>query len=94
LDHMVLHTYSPEAPLSHFVEMFWFFEGYKPPHSKELSLPDGSVELVINLNEDKISMFERLSCDNYQSFGGSIICGPHTEFFVIDTSNNALIKKY
>ena len=38
---------------SEFVELLWLYEGYTQPHKKERLLPDGSMELVINLNEDQ-----------------------------------------
>ncbi|OAB38698.1 hypothetical protein PMSD_06700 [Paenibacillus macquariensis subsp. defensor] len=81
---MLLRTYIPQAPLSGCVDFFWYFEGYTPPHSKELTLPDGSVELVFNLSEDKIKLFDRENKDLF--YGSSVVCGPHSECFIIDTS--------
>lgn len=83
---MLIRTYTPKAPLSGFVDYFWYFEGYAPPHSKELSLPDGSIELVINLHDDKIKLFDREYKDPLRTYGSSVICGPHSEYFIIDTS--------
>ncbi|MFF2528849.1 helix-turn-helix domain-containing protein [Brevibacillus sp. DP1.3A] len=83
---MLLQTYIPQAPLSSFVDYFWYFEGYSPPHSKELLLPDGSIELVINLRDDKIKLFDRAYKDPLRTYGSSVICGPHSEYFIIDTS--------
>ncbi|OAB38416.1 helix-turn-helix domain-containing protein [Paenibacillus glacialis] len=81
---MLLRTYIPRAPLSGFVDFFWYFEGYHPPHTRELTLPDGSVELVFNLNEDKIKLFDREN--KGLLYDRSVICGPHSEYFIIDTS--------
>ncbi|WP_429842898.1 AraC family transcriptional regulator [Brevibacillus sp. FIR094] len=83
---MQLRTYTPQAPLSGFVDYFWYFEGYSPPHSKELALPDGSIELVISLSDAKINLFDREHKDLMRTYGSSVICGPHSEFFIIDTS--------
>ena len=33
-------TYIPKAPLSQFVELFWFYDGYTQPHAKERIMPD------------------------------------------------------
>jgi AraC-like DNA-binding protein len=81
---MLLRTYSPRAPLSMFVDYFWYIEGYNPAHSKELALPDGSVEVVINLMEDCIRLFNL--ADKELNYGSSVLCGPHSEYFVIDTA--------
>ncbi|MCU6711542.1 helix-turn-helix domain-containing protein [Paenibacillus sp. J5C_2022] len=81
---MLLRTYNPPMPLSLFVDYFWYMEDYSPSHSKELALPDGSVDVIIDLREDKIRLF-----DGHQHelvFGHSILCGPHSEYFVIDTA--------
>jgi len=84
---MLLRTYIPQAPLSGFVDFFWYFEGYTSPHSKELTLPDGSIELVFNLSEGgKINLFDREYKDLSRMYGSSVICGPHSECFIIDTS--------
>jgi AraC-like DNA-binding protein len=88
-DPMLIRTYTPQAPLSSFVDYFWYMEAYHSPHSKELSLPNGCVELVIDLRTDRITMYNRLGVE--QGYGSSIVCGPHTEFFVIDSSGESTV---
>lgn len=88
---MLLSTHIPQASLSDFVDFFWYFKGYTPPHSKELVLPDGSIELVINLNEGKIKLFDREHKGLMQTYGSSVVCGPHSEFFIIDTSEETTV---
>ncbi|NEW05686.1 AraC family transcriptional regulator [Paenibacillus sp. SYP-B3998] len=88
---MQLRTYIPQTPLSDFVDFFWYFEGYSPSYSKELALPDGSIELVINLREDENKFVERESKSQIITYGSSVICGPHSEFFIIDTSSEATV---
>ena len=48
----VYDNFFPRPPLSAFVECFWFYEGDVPSYKKERRLPDGSMELVINLRDD------------------------------------------
>ncbi len=84
--------YSPPPPLGHFVEVLWLYESsVRPAHEKERLLPDGSVELVFNLAEDKIRLYDRENTNKFQTFDGSVICGPHSQFFVIDTAEQALV---
>jgi AraC-like DNA-binding protein len=71
-------------PLAMCVDYFWFVQGYNPAHSKELALPDGSVEVVIDLRDDPIRLFDRENRELI--FGTSILCGPHSDYFVIDTA--------
>src|SRR5215467_9210317 len=44
-----MNRYIPQPPLSDFVDFFWFYETYAPPHGKELMLPSGTMELVFDL---------------------------------------------
>ncbi|MFE4573055.1 DUF6597 domain-containing transcriptional factor [Paenibacillus chitinolyticus] len=82
---MLLRTYIPQAPLSVFVDFFWYFECYSPPHSRELTLPDGSIELVFNLSEDRINWIDQDYNGLFQKYGSSVISGPHSRSFIIDT---------
>ena len=58
---MIFQTLLPKAPLSDFVEMFWLFEGYTIPHDKELLLPTGVGQLVINLHENETRIYNAMS---------------------------------
>lgn len=40
----------PAAPLSEFVELLWYWDGYAPAHAAERLLPTGTIELVMNLD--------------------------------------------
>src|SRR5262245_32599162 len=86
---MVSHLHSPGPPLSAFVDLFWYYEGIQRPHKKERLLPEGSMEMVINLREDRCRVYTREDHDHFQSFPGTILCGPHSNYFVIDTASQA-----
>jgi AraC-like DNA-binding protein len=88
---MTLLTYTPRPPLSEFVELLWLAEGDAPPHAKERVLPTGTTELVIDLRDEMVRMYDRKNTDQLQSIRGPLICGPHSEFFVIDTAAQAAI---
>jgi AraC-like DNA-binding protein len=53
---------------------------------KERALPTGTVELVISLRGDRLQVFDRRNTD--RSFLDAMICGPHSEFFVIDSAKD------
>ena len=44
------HLYKPGPPLSEFVDFFWIYEGYAPPHRGERLLPTGTSELVFSVD--------------------------------------------
>lgn len=64
-------------------------DGYAPPSGSEHVLPTGTLELVINLKggDLRVAGCEKPNC--FESFPGAVVCGPHTEPFVIDTSEPA-----
>jgi AraC-like DNA-binding protein len=80
------YRYIPAPPLSQFVELLWLYEGYQQPHKMERLLPDGSMELVINLNEDQTRAYDPHDTGKFQTLSGSVVVGAHSEFFVIDTA--------
>jgi len=84
---VISYLHRPGPPLLRFVDLFWYYAGLTQPHKKERLLPEGSAELVINLRENQCRVYDRDRQDEFQSFPGAIICGPHSNFFVIDTAS-------
>ncbi len=82
---MQLLRYRPRPPLADFVDQLWLSQGAAPAHQMERLLPDSTVELVINLHQDLIHLYDR---DDYHRCGsapGCIVSGPRSQYFVIDT---------
>ena len=80
------HVYRPGPPLNQFVEMIWTLAGEGQAHARERLLPDGSVELVVDLAQERFCVYEHEDGTGGQSFRGSAIAGPQSRFFVIDTA--------
>lgn len=80
------YTKIPAPPLSEFVDLLWLYEGYRQPHQKERLLPDGSMELVVNLNEDIVRVYHGRDSLQVRTLRGAVLVGAHSEFFVIDTA--------
>lgn len=81
---MLFQTYQPAMPLSQFVDQFWFFSGGGLPHRRERVLPDGSAELVINLDDVARKRFDRKNPRRFETVRHAWISGPQPEFIVID----------
>ena len=79
----------PAAPLADFVDLLWLYEGYDVPHERERLLPDGTVELVINLAEDRIRVYDPHDPEKPSTIPGCVVSGPRSEFFIIDTAGEA-----
>jgi AraC-like DNA-binding protein len=82
---MQLRARKPAPPLDLFIEKIWGFAGQPQPHGFERLLPDGSAELVINLNEDRSRIYDNDDYRQVRTFPGCVLSGPHSQYFVIDT---------
>jgi AraC-like DNA-binding protein len=76
----------PAAPLAGFIEVLWYWEGTARPHEFERLLPDGSTELILNLGEDQVRVYDRRDLRRFERLDGATLVGPHSQFFVIDTA--------
>jgi AraC-like DNA-binding protein len=83
---MLSYRYKPPPPLDRFVEVIWVMESGPAPHSKERLLPDGSVELVFDLGSGRFPIFTNDALTRRELFRDSVVCGPHSQPFGIDTS--------
>ncbi len=88
---MIYQTYQPLSPLSQFVDFFWSREGDNLPQWQSRLLPIGSVELVFNLCEDRIPLFDRHSWRECGSTSGMRICGTHSEGYIIHNNSKLSI---
>ena len=76
---MIYRRQTPRPPLSDLVELLWLFESAASSHASERVLPTGTVELVINLSDNTAGSFD------------AVVAGPHSRFFVLDTSRPSSI---
>jgi AraC-like DNA-binding protein len=84
---MPLAHHKPGPPLDRFIEMLWLWEGVQRPHARERILPDGSMQIVINLLRDRIPLYDRESGKMRGGTRGVLLCGPRSEYSVIDTAS-------
>jgi AraC-like DNA-binding protein len=76
---MLFRTYKPAYPLSDFVEVIWYFEGDQASPRKERKLPDGRMQILIDLR------------DEGQSLKAIGVSGAYSEYFALDTPSQAQI---
>ncbi|PCC71613.1 AraC-type DNA-binding protein [Nannocystis exedens] len=79
----------PGPPLGEFVDCFWAWECYTGPAPRERALPSGTVDIVINLRDDSLRVFDRF--DRASRFPGIMVSGAHAGYFVIDTAPCAAV---
>ncbi|HVO59221.1 MAG TPA: helix-turn-helix domain-containing protein [Dongiaceae bacterium] len=85
-----LHV-KPAAPLSHFVELLWYYENAPQPHRRERLMPDGCVTLVVNLSEDQTRIYDPDDSRKVRTLPGCSVSGPHAQSFAIDTDEQTCV---
>lgn len=83
---MIAAHYRPPAPLSAYVDQFWYYAGFMRGHAKERLLPTGTIELVINLHEDEVRTYDPDDLERCVRYPGSVVVGAHSRYFVLDTA--------
>jgi hypothetical protein len=86
---MLFRSYAPTPPLADFVQDFWLYDDYRPRHLRERILPSGAIELVINLRDNELRIYDRARPDVCERFSGAVVSGTYDRFFVIDTAEEA-----
>ncbi|NJR52192.1 MAG: helix-turn-helix transcriptional regulator [Leptolyngbyaceae cyanobacterium CSU_1_3] len=88
---MRYHSFKPGPPLGDFIHNFWLYEDYVVPQLKDHILPSGTIELVINLRDDELRIYDATLSGQYRRFSGAIVSGAYGGFFAIDTLQETLI---
>ena len=86
---LLLHT--PTPPLDRYIECLWHSAGYAPSHDRERVLPTGTVELVFDLRDRRIQVFDDDRDTTGTFFRGAVVSGAHSRYFVLNTSQQAAV---
>jgi AraC-like DNA-binding protein len=78
--------------LAPFVASIGYGEG-RLPHGKELAMPTGSVQLLVNLDRDELHSYPALGAQptEMQCTGGAALQGPFSNPAIIDTAEQRRI---
>lgn len=76
----------PGPPLGEWVDCLWLWEGYPAPAARERALPSGTLDLVINLEEDLLRFYVGERAEALLELPGVTLSGAHAAYFVIATS--------
>ncbi|HEY6504699.1 MAG TPA: helix-turn-helix transcriptional regulator [Chitinophagaceae bacterium] len=88
---MIYRIQIPPPPLSNFIEHFFFYEGYNAEHVMEKFLPDGSMDLLIDLTESPKKLFHNEDGSSFTTYKKSWISGMKTKYILIDASVSSMI---
>jgi AraC-like DNA-binding protein len=76
----------PCASLSEWVDCLWLWDGYPAPASRERALPSGTLDLVINLEENRQRFYVGERAETLLELPGVTLSGAHAGYFMIGTS--------
>jgi AraC-like DNA-binding protein len=79
-------THKPAPPLDTLVENLWWL-GDAPEHARERIIPSGTFELVVNLDEDEIRVYD--PDGGIRRHAGAVVSGTYRKGFVVDTREHA-----
>jgi AraC-like DNA-binding protein len=85
---MLYTSHAPMAPLADFVEYFWALSD-APAHAQERIVPSGTLELVVNLHEDVVRLYDPVDPTRCRRLSGAVVSGAYRSYFVIDTREHA-----
>lgn len=80
---MILQFHIPPPPLAHYVELITYYKGYNPPHTIERLLPDGGIDLIIDLTNVPKHIYDNETLTEIQSCKRAWISGMRTEYISI-----------
>lgn len=86
---MIFETYIPKAPLGIFVDRLIFHEAFRPEHSVDRFLPDGNVEIIIDLNDQPQYIYDNQSLKEIQTCHHVWASGVRTEPITIPSGRDS-----
>jgi AraC-like DNA-binding protein len=85
---MLFQSYRPGPPLDGFVESFWIGVNAQASR-KERILPSGTFELVVNLRDDEIRIYDPAQLERCRRFSGAVLSGTYVRAFACDATQHA-----
>jgi AraC-like DNA-binding protein len=82
---MIFRQRIPAPPLSLFVENLWFYDHLEVSHTKEKLLPNGAIELIIDLREGPKKLYDSRDISRSSNFRRAWISGMQPGYLVIGT---------
>jgi len=87
---MLYRTRIPAAPLAAHIDRLWQLSDL-PAHPHERVVPSGTLELVINLVEDEIRIYDPTDSARIRRYSGGVVSGAFSRPFGIDTREHASV---
>ena len=80
---MIFTNHIPEPPLDNYLECLFHFEGYKPEHSIEKLVPDGSINIIIELDGKERHVYDNETLSPKKTYSKAWLSGMHKDYISI-----------
>lgn len=81
---MEFSLHFPRPPLARFVESITWYAGFDPTHLREKLVPDGAIQIIVDLTETPKKLYADEMSDRAVDFRKAWISGMHTRPIVIE----------
>ena len=86
---MIIQIRQPAQPLAEFVQAVVFHEGYTAPHDVDRFLPDGGVEIVIDLTDEPKPIYDNDTLQVVQTCTDAWVSGMRTGYITIPSGRDS-----
>lgn len=80
---MIFRQRQARPPLSRFIEFLWFYQDLEVNHTKEKLLPNGAIELIIDLSPSPKRLYDRHDLSRFICYRRAWISGIQRDYIVI-----------
>ncbi len=80
---MIFRQRVPGPPLSYFVAMLWYYSDLEVSHTKEKLLPNGAIELLLDLSEGPKKLYDNRDLRRFSNVRRAWISGMQPGYLVI-----------
>lgn len=84
----ILKIHFPKDPLANSVMSIVYYEGYKAEHAVERLLPDGTLNIVMELGDHPQFIFDNLDLTTKRKYTRSWVSGMQSEFITISSAQH------
>lgn len=86
---MISQLHIPSYPLNRFIESFFYYKDFQPEHVIDRFLPDGNVNLVIDLTNNPKYIYDNYTLEEKQSCKNAWFSGIRTNFITIPSGKES-----
>lgn len=86
---MIYETYLPFYPLNQFIESFVYYKDYNPTHSVDRFLPDGNINVVVDLTDYPKFIYDNHTLKEIQTCRNIWFSGMRNRFITIPSGRDS-----